>query len=688
MKYLLGLLISCLLSLGACQQSKAVVCGAYPFTFVNGQVANAVQVNADFNWVKTCLNNTNVNTFDALRANTAAPPSIIVAGATFPADGLGGLYVYNPLDTTSPDNGSTIIVDAAGHRWYRQGGTASYTVNTVAELEGLPIAGFASGFSVTLQGYRTAGDAPSVLYALSKSACSLNSGAGDGGGQLPSTTPNNCWLIGAHTFYDPRNWGAVGNGTTNDAVAFQNLVNAAQNSTIVIGNNIYRLNTGITSAGPIHIVGPGVTINAGLRAGATNLNLLTLSGGDSLLSGFRIDMGNAGTNTSGTAITTSATGQNTTIEDVVILNPCIGLDINGNKIHVNRVRVDDFAFSGCYGARVGNLTTGAGTLAEIVSSTFASSQSSPATADLLILDAGGLYLGGNDDFLFATNGTLIRPGLNQQVIWLFAENSAIADTNAGEGIVVDTADSGAIVQGLYFNGTWSANTLAAGKGDCIHIKNTAGGLIGGVHFVGHRAMNCGGNGLEIDGLNSIFDISYDSGSICSNSKGNPDQFYNVYINNNAQDISITNSFIKASCNGLHNGPVHSDIFFGSNTAQIDIIGNIMYDATCTTCAASGIVTVGTPTSGVVTNNGGIDTAQPVIAISGGVINLTANPNYSISGTGTINTINGQWVGRTATLINSAGTNTFTGGNICNSTYTSAQNVPVIAMWQATCWALK
>jgi hypothetical protein len=209
MKSLIGLLILMLIALGA-GPSKAAVCGAYPFVFVNGQVANAVQVNGDFNWIQTCLNNTNVNTFAALRANTAAPPSIIVAGGTFPADGSGGLFIYNPLDTTSPDNGSTIIVDAVGHRWYRSGGSASYVVTTVANLASLPIAGFPSGIAVLVEGYYAAGDAPTVLYTLSKSACSLNSGAGDGGSQIPSTTPNNCWLIAAQKQYDIRNWGAHG----------------------------------------------------------------------------------------------------------------------------------------------------------------------------------------------------------------------------------------------------------------------------------------------------------------------------------------------------------------------------------------------------------------------------------------------------------------------------------------------
>jgi hypothetical protein len=54
----------------------------------------------------------------ALRANTLTPPAIVVTGYRTLADGGGGLYVYVASDTSSSDNGGSIIVDASGHRWY------------------------------------------------------------------------------------------------------------------------------------------------------------------------------------------------------------------------------------------------------------------------------------------------------------------------------------------------------------------------------------------------------------------------------------------------------------------------------------------------------------------------------------------------------------------------------------------
>lgn len=54
----------------------------------------------------------------ALRLNTAAYSAVSVQGATGPGTPAGGEYEYVSTDTTSADNGVTIIVDASGRRWY------------------------------------------------------------------------------------------------------------------------------------------------------------------------------------------------------------------------------------------------------------------------------------------------------------------------------------------------------------------------------------------------------------------------------------------------------------------------------------------------------------------------------------------------------------------------------------------
>lgn len=62
-----------------------------------------------------------VNNIAALRTETSAQtqPTCYVEGYTTGGDGGEGVFWYDSSDTTSADNGGTIIVDASGRRWYR-----------------------------------------------------------------------------------------------------------------------------------------------------------------------------------------------------------------------------------------------------------------------------------------------------------------------------------------------------------------------------------------------------------------------------------------------------------------------------------------------------------------------------------------------------------------------------------------
>ena len=61
-----------------------------------------------------------VETVANLRARTSSPTSVNLQGYYAAGDNGGGAFVYDPSDTSAPDNGGTIIVDAAGHRYHRQ----------------------------------------------------------------------------------------------------------------------------------------------------------------------------------------------------------------------------------------------------------------------------------------------------------------------------------------------------------------------------------------------------------------------------------------------------------------------------------------------------------------------------------------------------------------------------------------
>lgn len=68
-----------------------------------------------------------LNNYAALRLNTYAASTIFLLGGQTVGDGAGGIFIYEASDTTSADNGGTIIVDANSRRWYRLYEGALYT---------------------------------------------------------------------------------------------------------------------------------------------------------------------------------------------------------------------------------------------------------------------------------------------------------------------------------------------------------------------------------------------------------------------------------------------------------------------------------------------------------------------------------------------------------------------------------
>ena len=63
-----------------------------------------------------------------LRSLVSAVPALYLEGYYSLADGGEGNFLYVPTDTSSADNGGTIIVDASGHRYYRCTNGQPYSV--------------------------------------------------------------------------------------------------------------------------------------------------------------------------------------------------------------------------------------------------------------------------------------------------------------------------------------------------------------------------------------------------------------------------------------------------------------------------------------------------------------------------------------------------------------------------------
>jgi len=128
-------------------------------------------------------------------------------------------------------------------------------VPTDAALKALPLTGFSAGTVVQDTGYYADGDMPAVEYSLQTSACSLNSGSGDGGSQIPSNTSGNCWVLTPVKSYDVRTWGVKADNSTDNTSTLSNAIAYSETSTVQGSGSVLILPPGQIVSGPQTISG-------------------------------------------------------------------------------------------------------------------------------------------------------------------------------------------------------------------------------------------------------------------------------------------------------------------------------------------------------------------------------------------------------------------------------------------------
>jgi hypothetical protein len=555
-------------------------------------------------------------------------------------------------------------------------------------------------------GFYTPGDGGGGFYTHSSSPCSLNAGVGDNGSQVKAID-GGCWIADlSSSSPTPLVWGAKGDGTTDDTVPVQAAITAMAGKTLFLGPHKYCIGApGLVAYKAISIEGdtPGWPWdmshpNWGFTACAPNINMLTFgtNGPDvasgSRLSGVFFDAGAAGVNTSGAGITANQTSF-LTIDHVVVYRACIGIDermSNTDRIEHIMIHGDGTQLAaGCGGIRVGAASTGA-QLTDL--------RLQAVTSDvhgdwgLWVQDAGGLQIS-HADFLSATNGLLVKPGINQSVTWLFADDSALGDTTCASAVLIDTGAASASVRGLVFNGTWSssAGSTATGcLGSGVQIQNTGGtgAIVRGIHFLGHRAYNNGREGFLLEA--GLLDVTIDASMICGNSVQTSvvpaNHYAGIAVSVNVAGVAIRNNRISPSCayTPYINLQTSGIYLYGSNYG-LTIVGNDLHDST--------VGLAGTPPTefSVIKDNNGVDDQVDSIAAAS-PLPLGLSPVAAMTGATTIiSSITGMWFGREVYLLardatqNLAAPGSGDATHICNNrTVLQGQMVKAVSVPGANC----
>ncbi len=338
-----------------------------------------------------------------LRLNGLTVPAtgtfqIWIQGYRTQGDGGEGLFYLNKSDVSSPDNGGTIIVDASGHRWYRD-----YGGSPLSPLWFGCLGDGTTNDSACLQSTLTAGAGNTVwlgrkLYKINtgltiSSPTRLQGPASAGGIYSPTCTFGLKAGIANLTMLT-----ISGDQSQVQGVCFQSAANF-----------------GVNSAGAAIKIGVGT---------------------QTTLDGNQINNPFIGIDVTGTGGSQNA---NTLVSRNVIVNP---------------------SNSGA-GIRVGAASTGQNTVdLRILNNTLYSDQVGNTAVGMLFLDAGGPFVQNNDIYQFGV-GTKLFPGANQHVTSFFAGNTVLGDSSGQADLIIDTASASGVVFWFNTTGSWTSSATAS-----------------------------------------------------------------------------------------------------------------------------------------------------------------------------------------------------------------------------------
>lgn len=516
-------------------------------------------------------------------------------------------------------------------------------IATLAHATSLPVqllnpAGSTTGQAVVSTGPTT----PPVWGTVSGNATTLLGGTWAAPGAIGSTTPNSgAFTTLSATTPNPtfsyesgasgavarsyaaklgdivsvRDFGAMGNGSTNDTAAVNAAITAAcgTGSGNSIGGTVhfppgaYVVTTGSVSItqSNCYLVGDG-PISTIITASGTTGNLISFSATQfDGISGMYLDY--AATPSSGAALAVSGAQANFIATNLSIFGAFQGInDSSSGAIHyyTNISIYNTVPTTG-----VGMSFSGFGNddyLKNIVINAPAGSQPS---IGILVSNNGGIWIDAVD-IIHNNIGLLIGPQNSTDVVsWAFISNSAF-DTNSSYGIELFTTNSSQVVKGVNFVDCWSSSNTDAG----VLISGTAG-VIDGVRFVAHRSFNNGQDGID---LLYGSDISINDSDFSGNSQTTSGTYQGIDVGAAISGLSITSS--RSTVEAGFANTQNAGILINS-TAQnnYQLIGNNVQANVHFT-----IDDLGTGTNKIIKGNSGYNPRSAVITPTGSPFTYTNN----------------------------------------------------------------
>ncbi|TXH04018.1 MAG: hypothetical protein E6R07_08725 [Nevskiaceae bacterium] len=186
-----------------------------------------------------------ISNLDRMRSLTGSfqDSELLLAGHSRASDGAQGLFVHNPADTSSADNGGTVVVDAAGRRWHRVYSGAVDVRWFGAKGDG------ANDDTAAIQAALNAGEniylPPGIYYASNLTVPFRRRifGAGKRQTQIVQLESASGYLMTINTGSSPANY--LGGDITDGQFIFEDIgfVSASNNGCLAIRNSVCSMMT-------------------------------------------------------------------------------------------------------------------------------------------------------------------------------------------------------------------------------------------------------------------------------------------------------------------------------------------------------------------------------------------------------------------------------------------------------------
>jgi hypothetical protein len=438
-----------------------------------------------------------------------------------------------------------------------------------------------------------------------------------------------------------KDFGAVGNGVTDDTAAIQAALNTG--NTVYLSAGTYLITAGLfilTNGQNIYGDGPS---QSNILVSGSGYDAITIS---SSYSGVRdVKIYAVTPRTSGAFINLNSNTRSNFIKNFFLQKGNVGILISANAVitYIEQGEIlDCTANTGvCIDIQGGNDTF----ITEIVADNLLGSE--PA-AGIKISSSGAVWLT-NNDFIHCGNGLSIIPNgsLGQSVTFIFGINNAFDSSGVGTGTYIRPSN-GATVRSVQLIGHWCATNVG---GITITTDGSVGASVDGVQLIGPRILNSSRDGILIDGSQVI--NTYISDAIITGNNQSASTYNGITVTNNTTLFNIQGGKIGAALGFPASQAAGISIGSGCTNYEIsnvDLSGNTASMSNSSLATANGRIT---NNFGASTNNTGVAAfgiGVSSITVSHGLLTTPTSVLLTLSNTSTISFWGGTYTPTTFDII--------------------------------------